>query len=179
MAEHAISSYPSRRAPRLREYDYAQPGAYFVTLCVHDHSCLFGAITSGAMHQSVTGAMAASIWEGLPDHYAGIELDAWMLMPNHLHGIVVLLDPAPHAGALTLSQLIGRYKSFTTHEYQRIGTGPTTDARPLWQRSFHERVIRNGRELDAVRAYILNNPVKWQVDRDLASAAGEARRSTS
>lgn len=86
----------------------------------------------------------------------------------------MLLNPAPHAGALTLSQLIGRYKSFTMHEYQRIGTGPATDARPLWQRSFHERVIRNGRELDAVRAYIVNNPSKWQLERGLASAADEA-----
>ncbi len=178
LSEHDISSYPSRRSPRLRDYDYAQPGAYFVTLCAHFHACLFGAITDDAMQQSVAGAMVASVWEGLPDHYAGIELDAWMLMPNHLHGIVVLLDPTPHGGGLTLSQLIGRYKSFTTYQYRRIGTVPTMGARPLWQRSFHERVIRNERELDAVRAYIVNNLVKWHLDREMASAADDARRST-
>jgi len=177
MAEHAISSYPSRRSPRLRDYDYAQPGAYFVTLCTHDHACLFGTLTNGEMHQTVIGEMAASVWEGLPDHYAGIDLDAWMLMPNHLHGIIVL-EPAPQAGALTLSQLIGRYKSFTTFQHRRIGAMPTMGARPLWQRSFHERVIRNERELDAVRAYILNNPSKWQLDREMSSAADEARWPT-
>jgi putative transposase len=83
-----------RRSIRLKHYDYRQAGVYFLTVCVQDRSCLFGEIVEGAMRLSAAGAMVQAVWEAVPEHYAGVELDAFVVMPNHVHGIVVLTADA-------------------------------------------------------------------------------------
>ena len=87
-----------RRSIRLRGYDYTRAGAYFVTACTHARECLFGQIVGGEMCLSAFGLVADAYWQSIPDHFAGVELDAFVVMPNHIHGIVVLPDastPSP------------------------------------------------------------------------------------
>jgi REP element-mobilizing transposase RayT len=168
-------SYPSRRSTRLRDYDYAQAGAYFVTICTQDRLPLLGSVTDGRMHLSPAGEMVARVWSTLGQYYAGVSLDSFTVMPNHLHGIIVLSEP-PQRGeepgesatpAPSLSFVVGRFKSFTTHEY---GKGAREQGWPryrdrFWQARFYDHVIRNERGLDAIREYIANNPLKWELDR--------------
>jgi REP-associated tyrosine transposase len=110
-----------RRSIRLRGYDYSQPGAYFVTVCVQNRECLFGEVASGEMHMNDRGQMVESVWDELPTHYAGVDLDALVVVPNHAHGIVVLIrDEAP---TLSLPDVMQRFKSLSTTRYVR----PTSD----------------------------------------------------
>ncbi len=94
---------PRRRSLRLDGYDYAQAGAYFVTVCVQDRACLFERIVGGAMHLNVAGELAARAWSSIPARFPGVEIDAFVVMPNHLHGIIVIADDmsvgAPLVGA--------------------------------------------------------------------------------
>ena len=83
---------PHRRSIRLGGYDYSQPGAYFVTVCAQNRECLFGELVDNKMRLNDAGRMVESVWEELPRHYAGIDIDAFVAMPNHIHGIIMLLD---------------------------------------------------------------------------------------
>lgn len=85
-------AYPQRRSLRLRDYDYASAGAYFVTICVANRSCLLGDIVQGAMHLNTFGQAVAKTWLDLPDRFPTVELDAFVVMPNHFHGIIMLND---------------------------------------------------------------------------------------
>ena len=170
-----MACYPSRRSIRLRDYDYSQPGAYFVTLCVEHRLPLLGSIHEGQMHLSPPGEMVATVWTNLEKYYR-VGVDEFVVMPNHIHGIVVL---SGHTGedrdgatvptpALSLSTVMQRFKTFTAHQY---GKGVEVQGWPrypkrLWQHRFHEHVIRNERELAAIREYIVNNPRQWHVDRE-------------
>ena len=87
-----------RRSLRLRDYDYSQAGAYFVTICTHNRTCLFGDIVDGEMRLNEDGRLAQSVWEALPKHYSHVELDAVVVMPNHVHGIIVLTATPVGAG---------------------------------------------------------------------------------
>lgn len=84
-----------RRSIRLNGYDYRRPGAYFVTLCVHDRACVFGEVVDGVMRHSPVGHIAHACWMAIPDHHANVVLDAFVVMPNHVHGIIVITEPAP------------------------------------------------------------------------------------
>jgi REP element-mobilizing transposase RayT len=81
-----------RRSIRLKGYDYARVGTYFVTVCTHDRTCLFGNMADGMMALTDAGRIVQTTWDGLPEHYPGVELDAFVLMPNHVHGIILLGD---------------------------------------------------------------------------------------
>lgn len=83
---------PSRRSLRLATYDYSQAGAYFVTICTQERACLFGHIEEGQMWQSPAGDMVRAVWNELPQYYPRIEIDAFVVMPNHVHGIILLID---------------------------------------------------------------------------------------
>src|SRR5574341_2420368 len=83
---------PQRRSIRLRDYDYAQAGAYFVTIVTKDRACLFGEIVDGEMRATEFGRAVQTVWDELPEHYAGVECDSFVVMPNHAHGIIVLVD---------------------------------------------------------------------------------------
>ena len=136
-----------RRSIRLPKYDYTLPGAYFITICTQDRSCLFGSIADGEMHPSPGGDMVRAIWEEVPSHYPGIRTDAFVVMPNHIHGVIVITPVGagpcarprtpwspnrerphetgqsptgqPQGGAPTMSlpDVVHRFKTLTTKRY--------------------------------------------------------------
>lgn len=178
-----------RRSIRLKGYDYSQAGAYFITLCTQDRACLFGKVVNGEMRLNDAGRMVLAEWNRLPERFPHLVLDAFVVMPNHVHGILVITDPAPTAPTVgatvatvgatptvgattrvapTVGNIIGAFKSRVTVEYIR---GVKTSGWPpfrgrLWQRNYYEHIIRNERALNAIRQYILQNPQRWQMDRE-------------
>lgn len=166
-----MPSYQSRRPLRLPDHDYTEAGFYFVTLCTQNRACLLGTVVEGVMRPNPAGQMMADVWTAIPERHAGVDVDEMIVMPNHLHGIVVLLSGErgePIAGGHGLPAVMQRFKALTTTEYikgvRSLGWRPF--AGRLWQRSYFERVIRNERELQAVREYIRRNPAGWQSDRE-------------
>ncbi len=175
-----------RRSIRLKEYDYAQPGAYFVTVCTYQRECLLGRIESGQVVLSDAGEMARSVWDGLPERFPSIGLDECVVMPNHVHGIVLVgaqfIAPDPKDGltrhAPGLGEIVRAYKATVTRLVRRRGDGATDPGAvdkgvihhaPTgfgWQRGFYEHVIRNEQELMALREYILGNPSRWDDDEN-------------
>ncbi len=165
-----------RRSIRLRDYDYSGGGAYFVTLCVHGREFLFGEVVDGEMRLNDAGRMVTTVWDSLPKRYQGLEIDACVVMPNHLHGIFFINDPvgAIHESplreslrhnrrAMTLPKVVGYLKMNTA---KRINQSRNTPGVPVWQRNYYERVIRDERELDGIRRYIVENPAKWDEDEN-------------
>ncbi|HQV26846.1 MAG TPA: transposase [Thermoflexales bacterium] len=153
-----------RRSIRLRNYDYAQAGAYFVTLCEHERECLFGEISlGGPMQYSMAGEIVAEQWLWLEEHFVQVELDAWQVMPNHFHGILLLMDrDTLGVRRKPLGQLIGAFK---TTSAKRINQLRGTPGAPVWQRDFFEHVIRGPHSLERIRRYIELNPSRWANDR--------------
>ena len=144
---------PKRRSTRLKGYDYSRAGAYFITVCTQDQVCLFGEIVEGEMELSVSGTIVQDNWHEIPQHYAGIETDAFVVMPNHVHG--VLLFEAD--GGLTLGSVVRGFKARVT---RAIRDGH------VWQRDFYDHVVRDQADLERIRAYIINNPAKWADDAE-------------
>jgi putative transposase len=186
-----------RRSLRLDGYNYAHAGAYFVTVCTQDRACLLGDVAGEEVRLSDVGRMIQAVWGEMPDHYPGIETDAFVVMPNHMHGIITIhgrgescIRPddchQPDSGdhkdrpygttAGSLGRVIQAFKSTTTHEYVlgvRKRGWPPFHGR-LWQRNYYERVIRNERELDKIREYVAANPLKWSLDRENPQRTGRS-----
>ena len=173
-------SYPRRRAIRLRGYDYTQQGAYFVTICTWGRLCALGDVVDSEMVLSDAGQLAEAAWQALPQHYPGVRLDAWVIMPNHVHGIIVLeagqragLKPAPTRPSPdpkpALSELVRAFKTFSA---RRINTARNTVGSPFWQRNYYEHVIRDDDTLNRIRQYIVDNPAKWHEDPENPDAGG-------
>ena len=165
---------PRRRSIRLEEYDYSQAGAYFVTLCTLNRECLFGNITEGKMILNAAGRIVSDSWVWLARQYDYVLLDESIIMPNHLHGIIVIEDRRrPNAGGSrtaptmekqkSLGRLVGAFKTIST---KKINQTRATQSAKLWQRNYYEHVIRNDEELNRVREYISHNPLKWELSRD-------------
>jgi putative transposase len=144
---------PERKSPRIREYDYATAGVYLVTACVRRRACILGTVIDDEMRLSRLGEIVARTWRAIPDHFPSVGLDAFIVMPNHVHGIV-WLSRAGHAPPLPA--VIGSFK----------GAASRAAGQRLWQRSFHDRVIRSESELHALRRYVLDNPLRWALDRE-------------
>ncbi len=144
---------------RRPDTDYASDGAYFVTICTHQRLHLFGHIADGVMNLSHLGKLAQSCWQEIPAHQAGISLDVYVVMPNHVHGIIILHDGEKR----TLGQVIGRYKAAVTRIARREDVGVDLDC-PLWQRNYHDRIIRNRDEYAVITNYVMNNPALWEQD---------------
>jgi REP element-mobilizing transposase RayT len=158
-----------RRSIRLPNYDYSQPGAYFITICVQNHVCLFGNITTtpnGAeLELNEQGKMVHNVWNELPAKFPGLVLDAYIVMPNHFHAIVIF-DACNQDYTFSLSEIVHRLKTLTTKRYAdgvKKFEWPRFPDR-LLQRNYWERVIRNEKELEAIRNYIHYNPAKWEED---------------
>jgi putative transposase len=147
-----------RHSLRLEGYDYSQNGAYFVTICTHQRACTLAKIVDGRSQESRYGEIARWTWEDLTRHYSVI-LDEICIMPNHVHGILFIEDGSSHG----LPEVVRGFKSFSA---RRINLLTGSSGTPFWQRNYYERVIRNERELNAIREYIRNNPVKWELDRE-------------
>jgi putative transposase len=149
----------NRKSLRLPHYDYATPGAYFLTICVADRACLLGSVTDGKVVLSRGGRIVEETWRTLPSHYPHIELDEFVVMPNHMHGLLVIREDGSHP----LPELVRAFKSFSARE---INKAPTGSRRPLWQRGYHEHVVRGEKDLNAIRGYIQNNPLQWEMDEE-------------
>jgi REP element-mobilizing transposase RayT len=116
-----------RRSIRLSTYDYTEPGAYFVTICTQDHTCLFGEIINGEMRMNEAGSMVQGVWDEFPSHYPGVSTDAFVIMPNHIHGIVVLtlVEAGPRACPDSRSRTRAD-DSAQSREGQPQGVAPTS-----------------------------------------------------
>ena len=171
-----------RRSIRLRGYDYARPGAYFVTICTRERECLFGDVVDGAMILNESGRVVESCWQILPRHFPHVRLDAFVVMPNHVHGLIVLTDfpsrprlggrgeaLAANASPLqgtkpgSLGAIVQNFKSVTTRKINPIRGTP---GMPLWQRNYYEHIIRNEDEWNEIRTYIAENPLRWELDEN-------------
>ena len=166
-----------RRSIRLKNYDYSQAGAYFVTVCAQSRECLFGEIADGVMVMNDAGEMIEQWWMKLPDNFSTVENDAYVVMPNHFHGIIVLAGAGPracpdsgrtHGCAPTLGDVMIWFKTMTTNQYIRGVKESHWPLFPgkLWQRNYYEHIIRNEEELNKIREYIINNPVRWVEDEE-------------
>ena len=155
-----------RRSIRLQGYDYSQAGMYFVTLCTRNRECLFGEIVDETMRLNPVGQIVADSWAWLAQRYEHVELDEWVVMPNHLHGIVVINDHCK-GGSRTaptkpIGRLIGAYKTVSTNQ---ANTFRQTPGLLLWQRNYWERIVRDEAELLSIQEYICNNPAQWTQDK--------------
>ena len=163
-----------RRSIRLKKHDYKQAGAYFVTICTHNRVMLFGQMVDGELTLNDTGRMVERCWNDIPAHFPQVELDEFVVMPNHVHGILLITDPV---GAKNLSP------SPPLPSQQRPGTSKTigsiirgfkigvtkwtreqTPIHNVWQRNYYEHIIRDEADLNRIREYIASNPARWDED---------------
>lgn len=193
-----------RKLTRLKGYDYSMPGAYFVTICAQDRNCLFGKVENGQMRLNDMGQMVDIWWRKIFDRYNNISADEYIIMPNHIHGIINIVGAIPcnrpvnnvknetaihddrgenmvlrrgenmvsplrisntYAG---LGQYVSWFKRMSTTEYiQHVKNDnwQPFDKR-IWQRNYYEHVIRNDAELNRIRQYIIENPLKWDMDSE-------------
>jgi REP element-mobilizing transposase RayT len=171
-----------RRPVRLKGYDYSQPGAYFVTICAHRQSCVFGEVRDGRMRPNENGCILCRCCEDLPRHYPHVRIDSFVVMPNHVHGIIVLnetavgagLRPAPTESGMAfprhaLPEIVRAFKAFSA---RRINELRNMSGRRVWQRGYYERVVRNEHELNRIRQYIADNPSRWLEDEYHPSRSG-------
>ncbi len=164
-----------RRSIRLQGYDYTQNGAYFITICTHEKQCTFGHITDGQMQLNTWGDRVRLCWEEIGQHFPHTSTDAFVIMPNHVHGIIVIQnndheDITSHAPAQprqfakpvagSLSTIIGAFKSAITKRINQT----RKDRIPIWQGRYYEHIIRNDDDLQRIQAYIETNPQRWADD---------------
>lgn len=166
---------------RLKHWDYSSDAAYFITICTKDREHFFGEIENDQMKLNVLGKMAEKFWMEMPNHFKNVILDEFKIMPNHIHGIIILYgsdDPRRDVAMLRLyekqkfyskispkpksiSTIIRSFKSICTREIRKH-INPDFSFQPR----FHDRVIRNEKELDRIRKYIFDNPEQWDLDRN-------------
>ena len=163
-------NWPQRRALRLRHHDYRDPGAYFVTICTHQRKCIFGSIPDTIFEPSSLGTIVANCWARLPDHYPNLSLDSFVIMPNHVHGLIFLTETPPRH---PLSEIIRGFKTFSA---KRINQKRHASGIPVWQRGFHEHVVRKDKTLDRIREYIQTNPARWAIDQENPSVTRAGHR---
>ncbi len=163
-----------RKSNRWVGYDYSQDNLYFVTSCVKDRICCFGEIKNHQMILNQNGLIAEKQWFWLAEQYSYLKLHAFVVMPNHIHGIIEIkrdyivgtgrdlsLRYNPnHQKIKSLSELMGSYKTTTSKQIHLSGNVSFN-----WQRSFHDHVIRNEQAFERISNYIINNPLKWKEDR--------------
>jgi len=162
-----------RRSTRLQGYDYAQAGAYFVTICTKNRECLLGTIVNETMHLSAAGQTVASVWNELPERFPSVGLDVFVVMPNHVHAVILVgaqfiapqfivpdnrgvMNPSP-----ALGDIVRTFKAVST----RVIRGHAFSSF-AWQRNYYDHIIRDDEELRNVREYIVNNPARWAFDRE-------------
>jgi putative transposase len=177
-----------RRSIRLKGYDYSSAGSYFITICTYERECLFGDIFDGEMQLNQYGQIIAEEWQRSSVIRQEIELDLWVVMPNHFHGIVIITDnvgangrsplpspmqsdrsplpnrsfPQPSMRPKSLSSLVAGFKSATT---KRINIARNSPSSPVWQRNYYEHIIRDESSFQKIRQHIQMNPIAWEVDQ--------------
>jgi len=178
-----------RRSIRLKGYDYSQAGLYFITICCQDRICRFGQIENGEMILNEYGQIAYDEWVKLLERFPNFELDVFQIMPNHMHGIIALVgatlavaqndsvaqnemivgndiragaSPAP---TKTVGDIIGAYKSLVANGCLDIFKTKNETMGKLWQRNYHEHIIRDEQSYHRISEYIINNPENWTDDK--------------
>lgn len=163
---------------RLQQWDYRWDGIYFITICTHHHESYFGEIINGEMLLSPLGVIANILWYEIKNHAKHIELDDFVVMPNHIHGILILSENQPkletrhtlslpnigenrfqNQGKNSISSIIGAYKSAVTKHANRLNF-------PFaWQSRFYDNIIRNEKSYQKIKEYVQNNPIRWKEDK--------------
>lgn len=170
-----MPAFPQRKSPRLQGYDYRQEGAYFVTLCTKGRAHLFGEIVQGDMQLSSLGIITHQELQHIPYRWQTVDLDLFVVMPNHVHAIIVLVGtaflPSAHNGPQksdtkngvpTLGHVVGSYKAGVTRMARQHGV--LDDTSSIWQGRYHDHIVCDERSLDYIRRYIVANPARWQDD---------------
>ena len=160
-----------RRSVRLAGYDYSFPAGYFVTICAEKRACIFGEVKNERVVLSEIGRVVHQCWFDLVGKYPGLELDAFVLMPNHLHGVWGLFcGDVKECGAVpTLGTVMGFFKYEST---KRVNEMTGVAGAKVWQRSYYDHVIRDNRSLGAIREYIETNPERWEQDAENPGGRG-------
>lgn len=174
-----------RRSIRLPGYDYSQCGYYFITICTQNRRCLFGEIKNGRMILNDAGKMISHWWNELKNKYANVRIDEYVVMPNHCHGIINIVNSpvgadlrvcpeielGEHTGSplqhWPVSKMVQWFKTMTTNEYIRNvkqNHWQPFDGK-LWQRNYYEQIVRDDKSLPRIREYVVNNPSQWQNDK--------------
>ena len=172
-----------RRSIRLKGYDYSQPGAYFITICAHNRKPLFGNVVKGKMRLNALGEIVRHEWLRTADIRPNVELDAFVLMPNHIHGIIILHDDgrgtlqrAPTTEQFgkptsnSIPTIVRLFKSVTTKHINEIRRTPGA---PVWQRNYYEHIIRDSESMNRIQEYITQNPLRWHLDRENPHRTGD------
>ena len=144
---------------RLAIWDYSNPGWYFVTINTKNHIKYFGEVIKGESILHELGIIADRCWNEIPQHFKNVELDYYVIMPNHIHGIIII-NPCAETGyipSLPLGEIIGKFKAAVTR-----WANSNSDKSFSWQPRFYDRIIGNERELSNIRKYIKDNPIKWE-----------------
>lgn len=166
-----------RKSIRLQGYDYSQAGAYFVTICTHNRECVFGDIADREMILNKYGEIIQKIWDEIPEKYFGVGIDYFQMMPNHIHGIIIIVGAqfiAPNNGntrqyqgvinhAPTVGDIVRGVKARCSCMVNKMHGTPSAS---FWQRNYYEHVIRDKNDLNRVREYIQNNPLQWERDEN-------------
>lgn len=182
-----------RRSIRLKGYDYSQEGLYFITICVHNRACLFGAIKNGEMVLNDAGKIAHQCWLDIPEHFPKVQLYEHVVMPNHVHGIIEFLGgtnvgtqdflhlPDTTQSILrthflhlqnqfqkmiprSIGSIVKGYKIGVTKWFRNNLADDFPPERSVWQRNYYEHIIRNQQSYKTIACYIMNNPAYWQED---------------
>jgi REP element-mobilizing transposase RayT len=183
-----LTGYHNRRSTRCKGYDYSQPGYYFVTICLHDKTQnMFGYITNTIMVENDFAGIVRRCWENLPKYYTNITLDEFVVMPNHVHGIIIIRDtivfpsmhqtkclnttngrdnPAPTVQNQKHAPALGNIVAYLKYDSTRYINILRDSKKPVWQRSFHDHIIRDEKSLWMIREYIDNNPAQWAIDKN-------------
>jgi len=167
----------------MRTYDYATAGVYFVTVCTRGKKCVLGRVADDRVILSRIGVIVDECWRAIPEHFAGAELDAFVVMPNHLHGLIILpqASRARHAVPLRdnstmapersfgkpqaheLPTIIRSFKAACTRRVKQLRGEPGDS---IWQRGYHEHVVRCSGDMEHLQRYIAENPLSWALDRE-------------
>jgi putative transposase len=186
-----IAMQNHRRSIRLPGANYAQPGAYFITICTQDKACVFGTISLGVMEVNTWGLVVKQCWESVLLHFPLATLDAFVVMPNHIHGIIVISDHATNTSDTDSKKASDDRRGMIYHalaydserQFSKpianslssiIGTFKAAVTRQIrqlestnpfhWQRNYYEHIIRDEADLDRIRGYIKSNPERWKQD---------------
>ena len=144
-----------RKSPRIAGYDYSTPNYYFITICTHKKTCIFGSPSNLNQY----GKIAEDYLLKIPEIHPTVRLDKYVVMPNHIHGIFIIEKPEHEQALQDLSVILGQYKMSVTKKIRMRNPEMT-----VWQRSFHDHVIRNQAGYEKIWMYIENNPIKWEED---------------
>jgi len=153
-----------RRSIRIAGYDYSQAGAYYVTICITGRRCILGEIVAGEMRLNELGAIVQREWCRLPRHYSTMDLDAFVVMPNHVHGVIFLKDS--RGKTVRRRPLFEIVRGFKTWSARRINGKRNSSGTPVWQRDYYEHIVRDEDDLNRIRHYIAGNPAKWEEDSE-------------